>query len=142
RHRLQGLALLDHVQSPRRRYVMCAEAVATCQDEHMSRTALQFQSAALDAALAWSPGGISDALIRQAGIHHSLGADDLAATDVLESRRWIARIPEEFQAERQRAEANAVEGEILVREKPEQAARSLGQSLVYFQGTAPVRVPA
>jgi CHAT domain-containing protein/tetratricopeptide (TPR) repeat protein len=142
RHRLQGLALLDHVRSPRRRYAIRGEAVATCLDERMPRAALQFGSAALDTARIWSPWGMSDALIRQAGIHHSLGADDLAATDMLEARRWIARIPDKSHARGEEVEADALEGELLIHQKPDQAARLLEGSLAFVRDTVPVRAPA
>lgn len=142
RHRLQGLALLDQVQSPRRRYAMRGEAVATCLEERMPRAALQFGRAALESALAWSALGMSDALIRQAGIHHSLGADDLATTDVLESRQWIARIPDKSHAQGEEAEADALEGELLIHQKPDQAARLLEGSLAFIRGNVPVRAPA
>jgi len=141
RHRVEALALLGQVRTPRLRYGILGEALATCLDERMPRPALHFGTTALDTALTLPPWAMSDALLRQAAIHHSLGADDLAVAEVLQSRRLIARIPDETQAD-QKAEADAVEGEILIRENPEQAARYLGQSLARFQGTVPVRVPA
>jgi CHAT domain-containing protein len=142
RDRVAGLALLAQVRTSRRRYGILGEAVATCLDERMLRPALHFGATAMDTARTWSPWAMSDALIRQAAIHHSLGAHDAAVAEVAQSRRWIARIPDQSQAESETAEANAIEGETLIRENPEQAARYLGQSLAYFQGAAPVRVPA
>jgi CHAT domain-containing protein len=140
--RLQDLALLNQVRSPRRRYGMLGEALATCLDERMPRAALRFAITAVAEAPASSAMITSDALIRQAGIHHSLGAYDQATADVLESRRWIARIPQQSLAENQAAEVDALEGEMLIHQQPEQATRSLRRSLDHFERTVPVRVPA
>jgi CHAT domain-containing protein len=142
RDRLQALALIGRVRSPRLRYGILGEALATCLDERLPRPALHFGTSALHIGSSWSSWAMSDTFTRQAAIHHSLGADDLAVAAMIQSRRWITRIPDESQAESQEAEANAVEGQILIRENPEQASRYLKQSLVYFQGTVPVRVPA
>jgi len=143
RDRQQGLALFSHVRDPRRRHGMLGEAGLACLEAHMPRIALHFGNALVESAFGSSRAAvISDALVRRADIHHRLGADDRAASDLLESRRWIARIPAESFAEKQKAEANAVEGEILVRQQPEKATRSIEQALAYFQATAPARVPA
>jgi CHAT domain-containing protein/tetratricopeptide (TPR) repeat protein len=143
RDRQLGLARLSGVQSPRRRQGMLGEAVFACLDERMPRSALQFGNALVEAALRWSrAAAVGEALARRAAIEHTLGADDLAASDLRETRRWIPRIPDQSTAERLQAEADAAEGEILVHQQPEQAARCLAQSLSYFRITAPTRAPA
>jgi CHAT domain-containing protein len=140
--RVAALALLGHVRSPQRRYGILGEALTTCLDERMPRPALHFGDAAVDVAKTSLPWATSDAILRRAAVHYSLGADDAAAAEVLESRRWIARIADKSLSESLAAEADAVEGEILVRTNPEQAAHRLRQAIAHYQGIAPVRVPA
>ena len=128
--------------NPRRRHSILAEAVLACLDERMPRSALHFETALVHSASHWSAAGlVSEALTRRAAIYHTLGADDLAASDLRESRRWILRVTDKSLAERLHAEADATEGEVLVQQQPEQASRSLGQSLAYFQAVIPVRLP-
>jgi CHAT domain-containing protein len=142
RDRERSFALLSQVRNPRRRHGMLMEGVRVCLSESLPRSALHFGNVLVERAFAWAqPRAISEALIRRAGIQHSLGMDDLAASDLLEARHWIAQITDEPLAEWQEAEANAAEGEVLVRQRPEEAARSLGKSLAYFQTTVPARVP-
>jgi CHAT domain-containing protein len=143
RDRRLGLALFNHVDNPRRRQMILSEAVLACLDERLPRTALHFETALVDAALRWShPDAVSEALTRRAAIHHALGAAEPAASDLRESRRWIFRITDEALRERLNAEADATDGEVLVRHQPEAAAKVLAQSLVYFRATHPFRIPA
>jgi CHAT domain-containing protein/tetratricopeptide (TPR) repeat protein len=140
RDRQRGLALLSRVRNPRHRQLL-GEAVLTCLEERMPRSALHFGIAHVATAGSRAV-VIGDALIRQGRIHHSLGADDLAASDMREARQWISRVLDKSWAERLQAEAGAAAGEILVSQQPEEAARSPGESLAYFRATAPARVPA
>jgi CHAT domain-containing protein/tetratricopeptide (TPR) repeat protein len=142
RDRLQSLALLNQVRNQRRHYGILGEAAATCLEEQMPRAALRFGGAALDAARAWSPMGVSDALIRQAGIHHSLGADELASSEVLEARQGIARITDRSSAQLEETEADALDGELLIHQKPDEAARLLEGALAFYRRTMPVRLPS
>ncbi len=142
RHRHQTFGLLHAVRALRRRHGMLNEAIFACLDERMPRSALHFGTALVEMARSSSPDDVSEALQRRAAIYHVLGADDLAAVDMHEARFWIPRIPEKSEAERVEAEADATEGEILIRRKPEAAARSLARSLAYFRATSPARVPA
>ena len=143
RHRQQGFALLSDLPNPRRRHSMLSEATFACLEERMPRSALHFGTSAVDTAMRSSSAvAISEALARRAAIHHVLGADDLAASDLRRTRQWIRRIADKSWGERLRAEADVTEGEILVSQQPDVAARSLGQSLAYFQATAPARLPA
>jgi CHAT domain-containing protein len=142
RERLKSLPLLTHVRSPRRRHGIFVDAVRACLYGRMPRSGLHFGNALVETALDWSRAAvISDAHMRRAGIYHLLGADKLAASDLLESRRWIDQISDETLATRQKAEVNAAEGEILVHEQPDEAARSLGEALAYFKVTAATRLP-
>jgi CHAT domain-containing protein len=122
---------------------MLVEAVLACLDERMPRSALHFETALVKTASSWSlAGAVSEALIRRAAIHYMLGAGDLAASDLRETRLWILRVPDKSWAERLQAEADATEGEILVRQQPEQASHSIAQSLDYFRTALPARLPA
>jgi CHAT domain-containing protein/tetratricopeptide (TPR) repeat protein len=140
--RRQGLALLSDVKNPRRRQTILSDAVATCLDDRMPRSALHFETALVEGALRWSRAlVIAEALFRRAAIHHELGRDDLAASDMRESRQWIARVPDKSVGARQQAQADATEGEIFLEQQPEAAARSLGLSLAHFRNTSPALVP-
>jgi hypothetical protein len=140
--RRQGLAYLADVKNPRRREAILSEAVFSCLDERMPRSALYFETALVETALRWTRALImSEALTRRAAIQHELGREDVAASDLREARQWILRIADKSLAERLRALADAAEGEILVRQQPEAAARSLGRSLAYFRTTSPALVP-
>jgi CHAT domain-containing protein len=142
RDRLQSLALLDEVRSPRRRHGILSNAVLACLADRMPRSALQFGIAHVEMALAWAqPLVIGEALLRRAGIHHELGDDDLAASDVRDGRQWIRRIPDKSWAEWLEAEADAVEGRILVNRQPDAAALALDRARAYLEATAPARVP-
>ena len=141
--REKSLALLSEVRNPRRRHAILSEALLACLDERMPRSALHFGTALVDVAVSWSrAAAVSEALTRRAAIYHTLGDDGLAASDLLESRRWITRMSDASFAERQKAEVNATEGEVLVHRQPETAARSLGEAVAYFRATAPARIPA
>jgi CHAT domain-containing protein len=143
RERQRSFALLEHVRDAPRRHGILADAGLACVEGRMPRVALHYGNALVDSALGSSLAAvISDALVRRADIHHWLGAEDRAAADVMESRRWIPRIGDEALAAKQQAEADATEGEILIRPQPEQAARALERSLAYFRVTTPARVPA
>jgi CHAT domain-containing protein len=142
RERQRGLARLDHVRNPRYRDGMLQVALFACLDERMPRSALHYGAAVVETAIAWSrPEAVSEALIRRAAIYHSIGADEQAASDLTAARVRIAQLTDNSFVAPLRAEGDAVEGEILIHHQPEQAARLLAQSLAYFQGTAPVRVP-
>jgi CHAT domain-containing protein/tetratricopeptide (TPR) repeat protein len=143
RDRRLGLALSSHVDNLRRRQMILSEAVIACLEERLPRTALHFVTALADVALSWSRAdAVSEAFTRRAAIHYALGAADSAASDLRESRRWIARTSDQSLSKRLEAEADATEGEILVRQEPQTAARSLGRSLAFFEGSARVRTPA
>jgi len=142
RYRQQGFALLSQVRNPGLRHSMLTEAIFACLDERMPRNALHLGTTVVEAAMRSSSAWVvSEALTRRAAIHHMLGADELAVSDLRETRQWIPRISDKAWAERFRAEADSTEGEILVSQQPEVAVRSLGQSRAYFQATVPVRVP-
>ncbi len=139
----RGLALLSEVASPGRRQMVLSEAVLACLDERMPRTALHFESALVEAAVSWRlAGAASEALTRRAAIHHALGADDLAASDLIECRRWIAITHEPGLAARLGAEADIAEGETLLSRQPRAAAQALDKARTYFLTTAPTRVPS
>jgi CHAT domain-containing protein len=141
--RRQGLALLRYVASPGRRQMILSEAVVACLDERMPRTALHFETALVDSASSWSlAAAASEALTRRAAIRHALEADELAASDLIESRRWIARTSDDALAKRLAAEADAAEGEILLEKQPLAATRALDKARAYFLVTAPARVPS
>ncbi len=142
-YRVQGLSLLEEVRNPRRRHAILSESAVACVADRLPRTALHFGMAVVETALGWArPMAVSEALLRRAGIHHALGTDALAAADVIESRGWIERIANDASAQREKGEADAADGEILVGTRPEAAARSLRGALTYFQTAAPMRVPA
>jgi CHAT domain-containing protein len=143
RDRRQGLALLSYVRDARRLQMILSEAVLACLDEHMPRSALHFETALVEAALRWSrAGAASEALTRRATIHHALDADDPAASDLLESRHWITLTLDDALAKRLAAEADAAEGEILLRKQPQTATGALEQARAYFRITAPTRIPS
>jgi CHAT domain-containing protein/tetratricopeptide (TPR) repeat protein len=143
RERQRALGLLVHVRSPGRRHGMLGEATFAGLDAGLPRAALHFGSVLVEAALAWGrPVTISDALVIRARIHHALDADDRAAADLIESRRWLSQISDRSAAAKQNAEIDAVEGAILTGRQPAEAARSLREALTYFQTTTPVRIPA
>jgi CHAT domain-containing protein len=140
REREQGLERLGDVRNPRRRHGMLSEAVLACLNERMPRSALQFDNALVETAYRWSrAAAIGEALARRAAIHHALGADDRASSDLREARQWADRVVERSLAERLQAEIDAVEGGVLTGPA---AALSLGRSLAYFREAAAVRVPA
>jgi CHAT domain-containing protein len=140
--RQRGLALLSSVRNPRRSQIL-GEAVFACLEERTPRSALHFGTAHVAKALDGSrPVVIGFALLRQGRIHHLLGADDLAGSEMGEARRWIPQVLDKSWRERLQAEADAAEGEILLSQQPEEAARSLEESLAYFRVTAPARIPA
>ncbi|PYQ19310.1 MAG: hypothetical protein DMF81_22310, partial [Acidobacteria bacterium] len=143
RDRQRGLALISDVRNPRRRQGVLGEAVFACLDERMPRSALHFGTALVEVALGWSrAAAVGEALVRRAAIQHMLGANGLAAADLRQTRLWIPRVPDTSWAERLQAEADAAEGQLLVGQQPEEAARLLGQSLAYFRASAPARLPA
>jgi CHAT domain-containing protein len=84
---------------------------------------------------------MSSALMRQAHLHHSLGADAQAAAAVLEARRWIPRISDKSYADWEKADADALEGELLIPQEPTRAVQLLEGSLAFIRGTVPVRSP-
>jgi CHAT domain-containing protein len=142
RHRVRSLTLLDQVRNPRRRIGILSDAVLACLTDRMPRSALHFGSAYVETAFAWArPYVIGEALIRRASIHHSLGAEDLATSDLRESQPWIQRVSERSWAERLQAEADTAQGEILVTRQPDAAAGALDHALAYFQAAAPNHVP-
>ncbi len=142
-HRLQAFERLPRVRNPSRRHFMFSEAIYACLDEQMPRAALHLGTALVETAMRWSrAAAVSEALQRRGAIYHVLGGDDLAASDLREARLWVSRISDKTWARRAQAEADATEGEILVSQRPETAARSLEASLAYFRSTAPARVPA
>ena len=142
RYRQQGLALLSHVRDPGLRHSMLTEAIFACLEERMPRSALHLGTTVVEAAMRSSSAMVvSEALTRRAAIHHMLGADELAVSDMRETRRWIPRISDKAGAERLGAEADSAEGEILASQQPEVAVGSLGRARAYFQATVPVRVP-
>lgn len=142
RGRLTAIALLDRLRTPLRRLGILAEAVATCSEQGLPRTARHFSMAAVDMARSLGPLVLSDTLIRQARLDHWLGARDLAVAHGLDAHRWADRIADASLAEGQRAELNAVEGEMLLDSQPERAAQLLDQALAYYRKPSPVRVPA
>jgi CHAT domain-containing protein len=140
RDRVQSLALLDEVRSPRRRHGILSNAVFACLADHMPRSALQFGIAYVDMALAWAqPFVVGEALIRRAGIHHALGDHELAASDLRECRKWILRVPDASLAQWLGAEADTAEGRILIAQQPAAAALALDRARAYVQATAPSR---
>jgi CHAT domain-containing protein len=142
RDRGQSLTLLGDVRSPRCRHNILNDAVLACIAEHMPRSALHFSIAQVETALEWERAlAIGEALIRRASIHHSLGADLLAASDLRDSRQWIPRVSDKSSAARLQGEADAAEGEILVARQPDAAAVALDRARTYFQEAAFVRVP-
>ena len=142
RDRLKAIALLDRIRTPLRRLGILEEAVATCSDQRLPRTASHFSTAAVDVAGPLGPLALSDVLIRRARLDHWLGARDQAAAHGLDAHRWAARISDASLAEGQRAEVNALEGEMLLDSQPERAAQLLEQALAYQRKPSPVRVPA
>jgi CHAT domain-containing protein/tetratricopeptide (TPR) repeat protein len=141
--RVGSLSRLSNVRSSRRRHAILSEALVASMNERMPRAALHFGTAVVETAVTWSrPMAVSDALVLRAGIQHSLGSDDLAASDLVAARRWIDQIPDETLAARERAEADAAEANILLTSRPDAAARAARFALTYFQGAAPMRVPA
>jgi CHAT domain-containing protein/tetratricopeptide (TPR) repeat protein len=143
RHRQLAFERLDEVRHPRPRQLMLTDAIFSCLDERLSRSALHYGTALVETAKRSSIAvDISEALQRRAAIHYVLGHDDRAATDLREARLWIARVSVKASAERLDAEADAVEGELLLKRQSEAAARSLARSLAYFEVAAPVRAPA
>ena len=142
RDRLQSLALLDQVRNPSRRQAILSDAVLACLAEQMPRSALHFGTAHLEAAFAWARAlVIGEALIRQASVHHSLGADDLASSELRESRKWIPRVSNPSWAKRLQAEEDTAEGDILLTRQPDAAAAALDNALAYFKAAAPSHVP-
>jgi CHAT domain-containing protein len=141
--RLEGLALLSQVRTPRRRHSILAESVIACLDRRMPRTALHFETTLIESDRRWSrAAAVGESLVRRAAIYHHLGADDLAASDLREARRWVSGVPDKSWADRLEAEANAEEGETRVEHQPDEAAAALDRALTYFQVSAPTRVPA
>src|SRR5207249_4582450 len=140
--RRQGLAFLNNVRSPRRREAILSEAVMAYLDARMPRSALHFETTLVETALHWSRAWMmSEALTRRATIHHELGREDLAASDLRETRQWLTRIAKTELAERLQALADAAEGEILVQRQPEAATACLTRSLAHFSRTTPALVP-
>jgi CHAT domain-containing protein len=142
RDRLQSLAMLDDVRSARLRHGILGDGARASLAGRAPRTALHFATAHVETAFAWGRAlSIGDALIGRASIEHSLGADDLAASDLREARLWVPRVSDKPWGERLQAEANAAEGEILLSRQPDAAAAALDRARSYFQATAPNRVP-
>jgi CHAT domain-containing protein/tetratricopeptide (TPR) repeat protein len=143
RDRQRELALLGEVSSPRRIHALLTDASRSCQSEGMPRTALHFATAVVDSATQWSrPAAISEALIQRMAILHSLDSDARAIADLIEARRWIAKIGDRTMVERRNAEADAAEADMIGLEDPAKAARLLEGSIAFFQTAAPVRAPA
>ena len=70
RDRLKAIALLDRIRTPLRRLGILEEAVATCSDQRLPRTASHFSTAAVDVAGPLGPLALSDVLIRRARLDH------------------------------------------------------------------------
>jgi tetratricopeptide (TPR) repeat protein len=140
--RRQALALLGQIRDPGHRHGILEEAALACLDERLLRSALDFQTAVVESARAWSNAvAMSDALIRRGGIRGRLRSSDAAAADLAAARSWIPRIADGPAAERAAAEADAVEGELLVDREPDRASALLSRTLSYFERNSPVRVP-
>jgi CHAT domain-containing protein len=142
RDRVRGLALFGSVRDPSRRHGMLAEAALASLSEELLRAALHVETAAVEEARVWSsPTAISDTLIHRSGILHALGFDDRAVADLIEARRWIPRVGAGPMADGLRAQADAVEGRILITREPERAAACLERTLGYFELAIPAAVP-
>jgi CHAT domain-containing protein len=139
----RSMALLGDVRNPRRRHGILSEAVLACLEERLPWSGLHFETALIEAALRWSrPAAVGEALARRAAIYHVLGAADLATSDLRATRQWIPRIADKSWSERLQAETDATEGELLIRQQPEVAARLLARARDYFGATDPYRVPS
>jgi CHAT domain-containing protein len=143
REREQGLALLPQRLGSRQRWGLLDESVLACLDDRQPRAALHFVTALVDASADWPrPFVRAGALVRRASIRQRLGDEERAAADVLESRRWIARISDPSLSRRVSAEADAVEGEVLLERDSTQAEGLLRRAATYFEAAAPVGIPA
>jgi len=141
--RQRALGLLAAIGDPRRQQGILSEALLASLDGPMPRCGVHFGTALVEAAASWqNPMAVSAALTRRAAVRQLLGLDELAASDVNAARQWVSRLPDGSWAAQVRAEADAVEGAILSKRQPAEAAQSFERALAYFRTAAPFRVPA
>ncbi|HEX9189264.1 MAG TPA: zf-HC2 domain-containing protein, partial [Vicinamibacteria bacterium] len=131
--RERALAGLEAIRDPRWRHSILEETALACVDERLPRAALALQTIVVQAARRWSNAvALSDALVRRATMRQALGSLELAASDLAEARRWIARIGDASARRRFGAEADAAEGEGLAETEPERAEERLAKALAYY----------
>ena len=83
----EALDGLGAIRDPRWRHSILEETALACVDERLPRAALAFQTVVVEAARRWSNAlAMSDALVRRTTMLQSLGAPELAASDLAEAR--------------------------------------------------------
>src|SRR5262249_35331995 len=121
RDRLQSLTRLADVRLQGRRYGVLTEALIASLEEGLRRTGLHFGAASPEPEGGSPPFFTSDILLRRAEIHHALDADDRAAADLIDARQWVSRISDPSLARAQGAQADSVEGEVMLSQQPARA---------------------
>jgi CHAT domain-containing protein/tetratricopeptide (TPR) repeat protein len=128
-----ALGGLPSTRTPRRRQTILNTAAITTQQARLLRASLQFRNELFaDALESRRAGPIVAALTGRADVHHLLGKEEMALADIGAAEEWLSRIPDADLADRERAEASLVEGELFQQSHPERALRALNESLAYF----------
>ena len=135
RERVAGLSLLDPSADVRRWTAALLGAALAAQQEDAPRAAVAFATAAIDAA---GPAGnrsdVAEAQLYRAASALESGDRRGALRDAREARDAAGQIRDRWLAARLHAEADAVEGRILVTTSPAEGIERLTAALTYFEG--------
>jgi CHAT domain-containing protein/tetratricopeptide (TPR) repeat protein len=132
-HEREALARLDVLRVPRRRETILTVAARMVKRRNLIQAAVFFHNEIVsDARQSGRAGAVVDGYLGLAEAHELGGRFDLAQRALEEAELWLARIPDEAVARRQRAEVMLAEGQIVQRTDPARAIEILRQSRQYF----------
>jgi CHAT domain-containing protein len=132
-HRATALSGIDGLGDRWRRNTIFSGAANATARQDLPETALHFQNVVLDEALQWgTPLAIAQGYLYRATLLHGLGRAELAANDLREAERSLARLADPGIATMELALTKLKRGEIEQSTNPTDAAESLIKALELF----------